>query len=70
MVNGSSTLCAIVRCSLLVEACPSAMIEIYAQSGKFVEGSVSPGIAGLNIEVTAGDVVVAAGTTDQNGKYR
>lgn len=56
-------------CLLIVEKCPAAVVEIEAQAGIFVEGSVSPAIADLTVEVTDGEKVVATGVTDQTGKY-
>ena len=54
----------------IVEECPAARIEIFAHRGKFVEGLVSPAIAGLTIKVLHGDTLQAEGETNQDGKYR
>ncbi|XP_067940319.1 BOS complex subunit NOMO3-like isoform X2 [Watersipora subatra] len=50
--------------------CPAATVTMRASAGVFVEGAVSPIVAGLNIRVLQGDDLIIEGMTDEQGKYR
>lgn len=57
-------------CVVIVEKCPAAVLEVLAVRGQFVEGSITPPVAGLSITITGGDGEIASTQTMADGKYR